>query len=71
MREPAASHAVGLTQLGGELMTHDSPDPHGDGTMGSEPTQGIFIGWLAVGLLVVMAIFTLVVISAGARFGFS
>ncbi|WP_176730310.1 hypothetical protein [Devosia insulae] len=52
-------------------MTHDSHDPHGDGTMGSAPTQGIFIGWLAVGLLVVMAIFTLVVIGAGARFDFS
>ena len=51
-------------------MTHDSHDPHGDGTMGSEPTQGIFIGWLAIGLLVVMAIFTLTVISAGAKYGF-
>lgn len=52
-------------------MTHDSHDPHGDGTMGSEPTQGIFIGWLAVGLLVLMAIFTLAVISAGATHSFS
>ena len=51
-------------------MTHDSHDPHGDGTMGSKPSQGIFIGWLAVGLLVVMAIFTLAVISAGATHGF-
>ncbi|MBL8595051.1 MAG: hypothetical protein JNK01_20360 [Devosia sp.] len=50
-------------------MTHDSHDPHGDGA--SEPTQGIFIGWLAVGLLVVMAIFTLTVISAGANYNFS
>lgn len=52
-------------------MTHESHDTHGDGTTGSEPTQGVFIGWLAVGLLVVMAIFTLFVITAGARYGFS
>lgn len=52
-------------------MTPDSPDPHGDGTMGSKPSQGIFIGWLAVGLLVLMAIFTVVLISAGATHGFS
>lgn len=52
-------------------MTHDSHDPHGDGTMGSKPTQGIFIGWLAVGLLVLMAIFTLVLFTAGATHGFS
>jgi hypothetical protein len=52
------------------FMTHDSPDPHGDGTMGSEPSQGIFIGWLAIGLLVLMAVFTAVVIGAGANSGF-
>lgn len=52
-------------------MTHDSHDRHGDGTMGSKPTQGIFIGWLAVGLLVLMAIFTLVLFTAGATHGFS
>ena len=51
-------------------MTHDSHDTHGDGTMGSKPTQGIFIGWLAVGLLVLMAVFTLVVIGSGAAGGF-
>jgi len=70
MREPTACHAVGSTGFEESFMTHDSHDPHGDGTMGSEPTQGIFIGWLAVGLLVVMAIFTLTVISAGANYGF-
>ena len=51
-------------------MTHDSHDPHGDGTMGSEPTQGIFIGWLAVGLLVLMAVFTFLVLGSGAISGF-
>jgi hypothetical protein len=70
MREPAASHAVGSTGFEESFMTHDSHDPHGDGTMGSEPTQGIFIGWLAVGLLVLMAVFTLVVIGSGAVSGF-
>jgi len=39
--------------------------------MGSKPSQGIFIGWLAVGLLVLMAAFTIAVISAGATHGFS
>ena len=51
-------------------MTHDSHDTHGDGTMGSEPTQGIFIGWLAVGLLVLMALFTILVVGSGAISGF-
>jgi hypothetical protein len=71
MREPAARHAVGSTGFEESSMTHDSPDPHGDGTMGSKPSQGIFIGWLAVGLLVLMAAFTIAVISAGATHGFS
>lgn len=51
-------------------MTHESPDPHGDGNMGSRPTQGIFLGWLAVGLLALMAVFTLAVVGAGAMSGF-
>jgi len=71
MRDPAASHVVQATGYEESFMTHDSHDPHGDGTMGSKPTQGIFIGWLAVGLLILMAIFTLTVISAGANYGFS
>jgi hypothetical protein len=71
MREPAGDRAIRSTGFEESYMTHDSPDPHGDGTMGSKPTQGIFIGWLAVGLLVVMAIFTVTVISAGANYGFS
>jgi hypothetical protein len=67
-QEPAASHAVAATGYEESFMTHDSPDPHGDGRMGAEPSQGIFIGWLAVGLLVLMAVFTLAVIGAGAMF---
>ncbi|MDB5540100.1 MAG: hypothetical protein JWQ89_1827 [Devosia sp.] len=51
-------------------MTHDSPDPHGDGTMGSEPSQGIFIGWLAVGLFVLMVAFTALVVGSAAIYDF-
>jgi hypothetical protein len=51
-------------------MTHDSTDPHGDSTMGSKPSQGIFIGWLAVALLGVMAAFTILVVGSGAMMGF-
>jgi hypothetical protein len=71
MREPTACHAVRSTGFEESSMTHDSPDPHGDGTMGSKPSQGIFIGWLAVGLLVLMAVFTAVLIGAGVTHGFS
>lgn len=47
-------------------MTHDSPDPHGDGSMGSEPSQANFIGWMAIGLMVFMGVFTLLMLlSAG------
>ena len=46
-------------------MSHDSTDSHAE-----KPTQGIFIGWLAIGLLVVMGLFTLLVIGSGAMMGF-
>ena len=52
-------------------MTHESPDPHGDGTMGSTPSQGIFIGGLALGLLAFMALFTLFVLLSASLSGFS
>jgi hypothetical protein len=42
-------------------MTHE-PEP---------PTQAIFVGWLAIGLLALMVVFTFVVIGAGATTGFS
>ncbi len=48
-------------------MTHDSHDSHG---AAEPPSQGIFIGWLAVGLLVLMALFTLLVIGSGASSSF-
>jgi hypothetical protein len=51
-------------------MTHDSPDQHADGSMGSKPSQGVFIGWLAIGLLVLMAVFAAGVIGAGWSMGF-
>ncbi len=47
-------------------MSHDSPDPHAEA-----PAQGIFIGWLAVGLLGLMVVFTLAVLIAAATHGFS
>ena len=50
-------------------MTHDSPDPHGDGTMGSKPSQGIFIGWLALGLLVFAVLVAAFGLLAGATHG--
>ena len=47
-------------------MSHDSTDSHAE-----KPTQGIFIGWLAIGLLAVMGIFTLLMLVAAARMGFA
>ena len=46
-------------------MSHDSIDTHAE-----KPSQGIFIGWLAIGLLVVMGLFTLLVVGSGALYGF-
>lgn len=43
-------------------MTHDSHDGHAH-----EPTQGVFIGGLAIGLMALMAVFTLFVLAAGFR----
>jgi hypothetical protein len=34
------------------------------------PVQGIFIGWLALGLIVLMAAFTLLVLGSAASQGF-
>jgi hypothetical protein len=34
---------------------------------GETPQQGVFIGWLAIALIGVMAIFTLVLLMAGLR----
>ncbi len=45
-------------------MTHDSPDPHGDGTLGSELSQANFLGGLGIGLMVLMAVFAAVVLIA-------
>jgi hypothetical protein len=67
MRDPAAGHAIGSTGYEESFMTHDSHDSHG---AAEPPSQGIFIGWLAVGLLVLMALFTLLVIGSGASSSF-
>ena len=46
-------------------MSHD-PDSHAE-----EPKQAIFVGWLAIGLIAVMALFTLLVLGSAAMHGFS
>ncbi|WP_417309024.1 hypothetical protein [Devosia sp.] len=52
-------------------MTYDSPDPHGDGSMGSKPSQAIFVGWMGIGLMAFMAVFTLFILIAAGTSGFS
>jgi hypothetical protein len=47
----------------------DNTDPHGDGTMGSKPTQGIFIGWLAFGLMIFALLWIGFGLLAGATHG--
>lgn len=51
-------------------MAAGESDPHGDGTMGSTPSQGIFVGGVALGLLVFMALFIVFVLGAAAMTGF-
>ena len=50
-------------------MAAGETDPHGEGTMGSVPSQGIFIGGLAVGLLAFMLLFALVLLAAATMGG--
>ena len=45
-------------------MAAGETDPHGEGTMGSVPSQGIFIGGLAVGLLAFMLLFAILLLAA-------
>lgn len=51
-------------------MAAGETDPHGDGTMGSTPSQGIFIGGLAIALLAFMALFVVLVFAGAAMTGF-
>ena len=51
-------------------MAAGTQDPHGEGSMGSVPSQGIFVGGLAIGLLVFMALFVVVVFIAAGSTGF-
>jgi hypothetical protein len=46
-------------------MAAGATDPHGEGSMGSVPSQGIFVGWLAIGLLALMLVFV-IFLAAGA-----
>lgn len=52
-------------------MAAGETDSHGDGTMDSTPSQGIFIGGVAIGLLAFMAIFVIFVLAAAAMTGFA
>ncbi len=47
-------------------MSHDSTDHHAE-----KPTQGIFIGWLGIALIVVMVLFVGLVVGSGAMYGFT
>ena len=51
-------------------MAAGAQDPHGEGSMGSVPSQGIFVGGLAIGLLVFMPLFVVVVFIAAGSTGF-
>ena len=48
-------------------MAAGETDTHGDGTMGSAPSQGIFIGGMAIGLLAFMAIFAIAMLFAAMK----
>lgn len=52
-------------------MAAGAEDPHGEGSMGSAPSQGIFLGGLAIGLLAVMVLFVAVVFIGAASTGFA
>ena len=52
-------------------MAAGAQDPHGEGTMGSEPSQGVFMGGVAIGLLVLMALFVAVIFIGASSTGFS
>ena len=52
-------------------MAAGEHDPHGDGTMGSTPSQGIFIGNLALGLLALMVLVTAFIFISASISGFS
>lgn len=44
-------------------------DPHGSGTMGPQPTQAMFVGGLAVALLVLMLAATAFVMLSALTYG--
>jgi hypothetical protein len=52
-------------------MAAGEHDPHGDGTMGSVPSQGIFVGYLALGLLAFMVLVTAFIFISASVNGFS
>ena len=52
-------------------MAAGEHDAHGDGTMGSAPSQGIFVGYLALGLLAFAVVVTAFIFIAAASSGFA
>ena len=52
-------------------MAAGANDPHGDGTMGSVPSQGIFLGNLALALLGLTILVPVVILINAALHGFS
>jgi hypothetical protein len=52
-------------------MAQQTTDPNAGGTMGSQPSQGVFLGRFALVLLGLMAVFTLAVLGSAAFNGFS
>lgn len=51
------------------MADNNSANSHGAGEDVIDPA-GPFLGWLSIGLLILMAVFSLVVIGAGASHGF-
>jgi len=47
-------------------MSRDSTDSYAE-----KPTQGVFIGWLGIAMIALMAIVTLTLFVAAARVGFT
>lgn len=48
----------------------DNTDPHGDAVVRETPSQGVFIGYLALGLLIFAVLVAAFGLVAGATHGF-
>jgi len=52
-------------------MAAGAQDLHGEGSMGSEPSQAIFLGYVALGLLIFMVLFVAMVFIGAGSAGFA